>query len=363
MARRSFSIFSLSFLDVMACGLGATILFLMIISAQVRIKADLANDELRAEATRVEQEVEDARKNLLRLRSEQERTDARIGNLPAEIEKLRQLIAELQAKVVEAEGDSLAKTESIEQLRSDVKRLEESRQRLSEAQPEAASGQRIRTFVGRGNRQYLTGMKMGGKRVLILVDGSTSMLSRTYANTFRARAMPPERRVEAPKWRQTVATVEWLTSQIAPGSMFQIYVFNETAQSVVPGTEGEWLDAKTASDFDAPLAALRKVVPDKGTSLFRAFEAAQRLKPAPDNIYLLTDGLPTQGANPPPATEPVRADLRQRYLQQAVAQLPRGVPVNVVLFPMEGDPQAAMRFWDLAIRTRGSLLAPAKDWP
>ena len=35
MARRSFNVFSLSFLDVMACGLGATILFLMIISAQV----------------------------------------------------------------------------------------------------------------------------------------------------------------------------------------------------------------------------------------------------------------------------------------------------------------------------------------
>ena len=41
----------------MACGLGATILFLMIISAQVRVKAERANDELLAEASRIEDEV------------------------------------------------------------------------------------------------------------------------------------------------------------------------------------------------------------------------------------------------------------------------------------------------------------------
>jgi hypothetical protein len=189
------------------------------------------------------------------------------------------------------------------------------------------------------------------------------MLSRTYANTFRARAMPLESKLRVPKWRQTVATVEWLTAQLQPGTRFQIYVFNETARSVVEGSDGAWLEAKTAGDFDGPLAALRKVVPDKGTSLFRAFEAARNLKPVPDNIYLLTDGLPTQGANPPQAPEPVRADQRLRYLVQATSELPRNVPVNVVLFAMEGDPQAAMRFWELALRTRGSLLAPAKDWP
>ena len=46
MARRELNVFSLSFLDVMACGLGATILFLMIISAQVRIRSEAANAEL-----------------------------------------------------------------------------------------------------------------------------------------------------------------------------------------------------------------------------------------------------------------------------------------------------------------------------
>ena len=57
MARRSFNVFNLAFLDVMACGLGATILFLMIISAQVRLKAERASEELLAEAGSLEQQL------------------------------------------------------------------------------------------------------------------------------------------------------------------------------------------------------------------------------------------------------------------------------------------------------------------
>jgi hypothetical protein len=30
---------------------------------------------------------------------------------------------------------------------------------------------------------------------------------------------------------------------------------------------------------------------------------------------------------------------------------------------MEGDPSAAPAFWVLALRTGGSMLAPAEDWP
>ena len=42
---------------------------------------------------------------------------------------------------------------------------------------------------------------------------------------------------------------------------------------------------------------------------------------------------------------------------------PRGVPVNTILFPMEGAPMAASAYWKLAMATRGSYLAPASDWP
>jgi hypothetical protein len=361
MARRTFSVFSLSFLDVMACGLGATILILMIISAQIRVKADLANDDLRAEASRIEEEVLDAQKNLLRLRDTTSARDTRASSAAAEIERLQKLIAEMRVEAEAQDNDSLAKKESVEQLRADVERLKEGTRRLADAQPQPGSGERVRSFVGAGNRQYLTGMRMGGQRVLILVDASSSMLGRTYANVVRYRAMADERKVRAPKWRQTVATVDWITTQLQPGARFQIYTFNEQAGSTVAALTARGR-SEGYSNIDTALPAC-KVVPGKGTSLIRAFEAARALKPVPDNIFLITDGLPTQGASAPAVAEPVRADKRANFLRQSLAELPARVPVNVILLPMEGDPEAAIRFWELAMRTRGSFLAPSKDWP
>jgi hypothetical protein len=54
---------------------------------------------------------------------------------------------------------------------------------------------------------------------------------------------------------------------------------------------------------------------------------------------------------------------RLKLFDRAIRALPRGVPVNVLLFPMEGDPMAAPAFWKLAIVTQGSFLTPSKDWP
>ena len=49
--------------------------------------------------------------------------------------------------------------------------------------------------------------------------------------------------------------------------------------------------------------------------------------------------------------------------EKALGRLPPGVPVNVILLPMEGDPMAPAAYWTLARRTRGSFLSPARDWP
>jgi hypothetical protein len=34
-----------------------------------------------------------------------------------------------------------------------------------------------------------------------------------------------------------------------------------------------------------------------------------------------------------------------------------------MLLPMDGDPDAAGYFWELAVASGGSLLTPARDWP
>jgi hypothetical protein len=203
---------------------------------------------------------------------------------------------------------------------------------------------------------------MGGRHVAILVDTSTSMLDRTIVNILRRRNMTPEQQRRAPKWQQLVNTVDWLTTQIEPGTNVQVIGFNETATWLIPDSEGQWVAVNDGSELDAPLEALRASHPQKGTSFHAAFNAIKALEPKPDNIYLLTDGLPTMG-DVTPTRQGVRADERRDHFNRAVRQLPVGVPVNIILLAMEGDAYAAPAFWELAIRTGGSMLAPAEDWP
>lgn len=365
MARKKFNVFNLSFLDVMACGLGAIVLFYMIINAQVSRRADLANETLLSESNMLEEEVLDGRKDLIRIKTTLKAKKEEQISADIEAERLREELERLLAELEQADKSSVAQTESIEQLQADIKRLEEAKRRLSAqaADTSSESGQRVRSFVGDGNRQYLTGMKMGGLRVLILVDASTSMLGRSYVDVVRFRYLPDERKRLAPKWQQVVRSVDWLTTRLSPGVKFQIYAFNEEANSVVDGTDGQWIEIKDGSELTDAIERLREIAPEKGTSLINAFAKIKELDPLPDNIYLLTDGLPTQGKVPPNEVVRVKENRRIDYFEKAVRELPGRVPVNVLLYPMVGDPSAAGLFWALAIRTDGSMLTPSRDWP
>jgi hypothetical protein len=87
------------------------------------------------------------------------------------------------------------------------------------------------------------------------------------------------------------------------------------------------------------------------------------MDPPPDNIFLLTDGLPTQGKNSPSKPEQIKPARRAKFFADAIKELPKRVPVNVLLYPMDGDPAAAGIFWNLARNSRGSFLTPSRDWP
>ncbi|MCZ6584932.1 MAG: VWA domain-containing protein [Gammaproteobacteria bacterium] len=363
MARRSLNVFSLSFLDAMTCGLGAVILLFMIINASIDERREVVLEELASEVDRVELQVLVGRKNLVQLEQE-------LAELLQEWAVLRGLREEIVTEItLTAEefstltADTTAREEAIERLRSELDALEDETQRLSAASitPEDA-GNRIRSFTGDGNRQYLTGMRMGGERVVILVDASGSMLDRTLINIFRRRNMPIDQQLTAPKWRQVVDTLDWLTTQLTPGSQFQIFAFNDRAWSLIEGTDGQWLTITDGGQLDQAVETLRATVPQGPTSLHAAFASMRPLDPKPDNIYLLVDGLPTMGE-----IIPTRAGVsgreRHGHFNRAARELPFNVPVNVILYAMEGDPQAAPDYWQLALRTGGSLMAPSEDWP
>jgi len=363
MARRKAEVFSLSFLDVIACGFGAIVLFYTILSAQAGVQRQERNDDLQAEVDLLEEEVLDGYKNLVVLRNALDETEQAV---PAEglAARIIEQTEVLRQQLADAEKDTLSKRETIERLKQDLKSLEEGTRRLSAGTPSPGQpGTRIKGFVGSGDRQYLTGLKVGGERILILVDVSASMMDETVVNVIRLRNMPEVRRMAAGKWRRAIATVDWITSQLPAKSKFQVYGFNTKARALVPGSDGKWLAADDANALNDALRELRRIVPQDGTSLENAFAAAAQLSPRPDNLLIVTDGLPTQGATPPAVRKTIDGEGRLRLFERAIAKLPDAMPVNVILLPMEGDPLAPGAFWTLARRTNGSFMIPSRDWP
>jgi hypothetical protein len=197
---------------------------------------------------------------------------------------------------------------------------------------------------------------------MILLDTSSSMLAGELVNVIRLRNMDDSVKRRAGKWRRAVETVAWLTAQLPVSSQYQVYTFNTTAKPLLSGTEGSWLEVSRSDQLNSIVTGLDDIVPSGGTSLFHAFQAAVEMTPMPDNIFLITDGLPTQGEKPPSGSK-INGRERMRLFERAVRVLPRTIPVNVILEPMEGDPRASSAFWQLAQASSGSFLTPAEDWP
>ena len=342
--------FSLSFLDIMACGFGAvTLLFLILRHNAVEIVTP--DSQLAAEVDLLQMDIRQAEEEKTQLLNSLEKIQLELVEAQGLSERV---ITDLQ----EQENSIQSDPNDLDKLRQQVEQLEEETAQMEEVE----FGDKVREFIGDGNRQYLTGLKLGGERVLILVDGSASMLADTVVNAVRRRNMPEEQKKQSPKWQWTLRTVEWLLAQLPPSSRFQIYMFNTEANVAIAGTEGEWLDAADSLALEQAVDAVKQFNPGAGTSLSNAFAAIADFDSRPDNLFLLTDGLPTQGKQPPKKFM-VSGAQRRQYFTAAMAEFPRGIPINTILFPMEGDPEAAGLFWQIALNTKGAFIAPSRDWP
>jgi len=363
MKRRPVSASSLSFLDIMFCGFGAVVLLVLILNTNTVQERNVITADLRSEVVRMENEVIVGRENLVVAYNSLQASDKDIVLMQGQASRVQQSLLEMEEGLTDLNRRTVASREHINQLKTDIKGLDKTTQVLSEQEKAAiARGDKVHQYTGEGNRQYLTGLKLSGKRTLILLDVSASMLDETIVNIIRLRNMKDERKQAAEKWRRAQGTAEWLISNLPATSKFQVYLFNTRARSAMSGKQGQWLDASQQDEVSAVVKGLREAIPAGGTSLFHAFEAANALQPKPDNILLVTDGLPTQGRNKPTSTT-VSSDQRLKLFNNAVKRLPSTVPVNTILLPMEGDAYAAAAFWRLAVLTKGSFLTPARDWP
>ena len=361
--RRSIEVFSLSFLDCICCGFGAVILFYVIISARSGITSAEQSKDLTSEVSRLKSEVLTGRQNLITLRNSLEETQSQAASAEAQIRKVGNELEVDRREMSAYDATSLARREHIEQLKADVKSMESGTRRLEAGSlDKGPPGQDVNAFRGTADRRYVTGIKVRGKHVLILLDHSASMLHEDLVTIIRMRNLNDDQRRAAAKWRRAVDTVNWLLTQLPPDSQYQIFAFNTQAAPLMPASSGKWLNAGDAPAMAKNLEALHTLLPEGGTSFFNVFTAAKGFIPRADQIILVTDGLPTQGKSAG-FGKYITADRRARLFDDAVGALPDGVPVDTVLLSLRGEPQAPHRFWELARLTNGTLFMPSKDWP
>ena len=362
--RRAFEVFTMSFIDCICCGFGAVVLFYTIVQAQAGAQEILRLDQLTGEVRKLDEEVKEGTRNLVRLRDTLEKTDedaaaakARAIRVAAELKKMREQQTSVQ------EGDTIAKRDHINKLIADIKSLEEARKRLEGgALDKGPAGDRVKAFRGRGDRRYISALRIKGKRILVLLDTSASMMEDDVVKVIRLRNQPEAARKLAPKWRRALDMVEWVSAQLPANSQFQVYGFNIKAKAVVSDSHGKWLDSDDPRAINNVLGAARGIVPSEGTSLVNALTAVRTINPAPDQIILITDGLPTQGSVPP-SRKFINVREREKLFDDAARTVTKDMPMDIVLLPMKGDLLAAHAYWRLARKTGGSYVIPSRDWP
>jgi len=348
-------VFSLSFLDVMSCGLGSVVLLFLIINHASDVRQGDSPVVTASELAALETSVAERRRSLGELRGALAGVEARIEARRSRIEALERQLAQDR----DAAGALAQQRATLAQLRDEVKALES---RVQQARRERAQHNASLRRLDDGDRQYLTGIKVGGERILFLVDTSASMLASTIVEIVRRRNMDPARRRASPQWQRTLATTRWLAAQLPDNARYQLYMYNDDVEPALPGTQGRWLGLNEAGGLGQAVAAVESALPGGGTNLYRAFVAANALSPPPDNIYLITDSLPTQGGGAR-IQGTVSSELRVELFLGARAALEVSVPINIVLMPMEGDPLAPSLYWHLAQGSGGVLVTPSSDWP
>ena len=340
---------TLAFLDIMCCGLGAVVIIFIMLPP---IAQDNTLQLSSSEVLKLDREILEGKRNLaeqLNTIAEYDETLAttrgRARVVQEEIEKLQK---ELHQNV---SGNS----DVIAQLQQQLKSLQQQR----ELQEQEKSGQNAMQFVGDGNRQYLTGLVLDGSRILILLDSSSSMLDSTIINILRRRNSAVALQMNAPKWQRAKLIVQWILANLPLDSDYQVGLMTHQTQSL---TNNYWQPISDNTIAQQVLAQLQQTLPTGGHSLYRAFDWAMDLEPQPDNIFIVTDGLPTIDKNKS-NKHSVSGKKRLHYFKKAVELLLPHIPINIILLPLEGDYLATGAFWELAVESRGTLLTPSSDWP
>lgn len=347
--------FNLAFLDIMACGLGAVVLILVLLKNQEGNSSQIEQSP-EIDITALQQEIAELTTQVNQL---QEKIDSKNGQNAEASEKTAALIVKLQivktqAKVKANELVILRKTLDVayKGLNSKLAELRNSSREVKEQRAQ----------------EFLIGLEIKGERIVILVDSSSSMLAETLIDITLYKARGVTDRKMAEKWIRTKRAAKWLLANVPASSEFRIFQFSENIKEITSG----WSKINTSSVVDAQ-SLIEMIDPVGGTNLEDAISTVSKLDPS--SVYVITDGLPTIGKRAQkilPSGGCGGLTGRNSVSGECRASLFTDVEtlsasydgtISVILLPLEGDPAAAPLFTRWTLAHGGTLLSPSKGWP
>ena len=329
--RREAQSSTLSFMDCICCGFGA-VLLLFILTAKNQIVESEAEALQAAEAmAELERAIvlAEARKRSLEaelaaLDPQPDTDTTSLAELAAREERLAREIVEIESQIAAAHQDLAEEPASIERPSAD--------------------------------KSYLSGLKLRGPRILILLESTGSMLGEDAGEALGIlRGGDPK---QADKWLRAKRVLRSVLAAVPKDNEVALFHFNEDTAALSGPPSDPWIDPYDNTALVDALDRLDRLQAGGGSDLARAFLKTAELERQPTSVLVITDSLPTAPAAGGSVTEAQRADLFRR----ALAVQPR-VPINVLLLPFAGDPAAAGLYWQMSGRDSGVTLVPNRSWP
>ncbi len=344
--------FNLAFLDIMSCGLGAVVLVFMLVKHDVG-SSSTETDLLTEDVQQLELQQGELQQTLEQLLNISQSKAEKIAQLRARLTQLEQSLLQKKMSLVQ-------KKDQLAALKNDIAK-----------RPIAKKEDLLEDNRG-GEENYLMGLRVEGHRIAVLVDSSASMTDEKLIDIIKRKNSSAAVKKQGPKWLRTQKTVRWILARVPKTSQVAVISYNSSVKSL---GKSNWMKLDNPSTLAALYKEIDTIIPQGATNLQKGLQAVSGRNAT--DLYVITDGLPTAGESRYASLNPfancssllgkaytISGECRVKLFRQTIKDTKLGrVKVNVILLPIEGDPDAINEYWRWAALSGGLVISPAVNWP
>ncbi len=347
--------FSLSFLDIMACGLGGIIIIFLLLenNTELKITESVTSSEILIE------KIEMLSNSNLDLSLANQELEENINNEKGNLKEIKKQNEVLEKKIQVADNLNEVIDSKVSKMKEKISKIPERKQ------PDPITNDEV------FEEDYIEGLRIMGKKICILLDSSSSMTDEKLLEIIKRKNLSTKEKKNGPKWKRTIRIVKWILARAPKDSDIAIIRFDKNAKYIAKKS----FQTKNTNELKTIFLGLDNITPNGPTNLLSALIQAEKFKPT--NIYLITDGLPTYGGERFKSLNPfskcdsiigssnkISGECRVKLFYQSIRFLGNNnARIDIILLPVEGDPQASPEMWEWASSTGGILISPASNWP